>query len=373
MNLPITIPYSPLASSHYIDNGTTSLTRPHQTIMVSPATIKKAIADLKSTGPAGLTALVAGGTSGIGKGFLYKLAEHTTSPKIYIVGRSESTLNTIISDLKTVNPEGTYIPILSGDLTLVNQVSKATAQIISQESSKIDILFLSQGFLTLRGRDETPEGLDKITAIRYYGRLRFILDLLPLLEKSPNSPRVISVLNGGGEGKVIPEDLGLKDPKNTGAITSINAVTTYVTLTLERLARDHPRVSFIHAHPGVVRTNIFNAEHFHPAFAFVMNKVIGPTLLRLVTISPEESGERFLYEATSGRFPSAEGAKGREKDGDVAVGTDGRKGSGAYIVTGKCEAVLNQGVLKPLRDNGVHEKIWDYTVGELERVKGWDV
>ena len=341
--------------------------------MVSPSTIKKAIADLKSTAPAGLTAVVVGGTNGIGKGFLYKLAEHTASPKIYIVGRSESTLNTIISELKTLNPEGTYIPILSSDLTLVNQASKATAQIISQESSKIDILFLSQGFLTLRGRDESPEGLDKISAIRYYGRLRFILDLLPLLEKSPNSPRVISVLNAGSEGKVITEDLALKDPKNSGPVTAINAVTTYMTLSLERLAKDHPHVSFIHAHPGVVRTNIFNAEHFHPAFSFVMNKVLGPTLLRVVTISPEESGERFLYLATSGRFPSVEGAKGSEKDADVAVGTDGKKGSGAYIVTGKCEAVLSEAVLKPLRETGVDEKIWEHTVGELERIKGLHV
>ena len=110
----------------------------------------------------------------------------------------------------------------------------------------------------------------------------------------------------------------LTTPKNSGAVTSINAVTTYVTLSMERLARDHPTVSFIHAHPGVVRTNIFNAEHFHPAFAFVMNKIIGPTVFRLFTISPEESGERFVYVATSGRFPSAEGAKG-EKEGDVAV------------------------------------------------------
>ena len=57
---------------------------------------------------------------------------------------------------------------------------------------------------------------------------------------------------------------------------------------------------------------------------------------------------------------------------EVEAKDKGKKGSGAYIVTGKCEAVLNEGVLGPLREKGVDERIWEFTVGELERVRGLD-
>lgn len=342
--------------------------------MVHLSTIKKTLADLKSTAPANLTAVVVGGSSGIGKGFLYKLAEYTPSPKIYIVGRNESTINTIIDELqKTVNANGTYIPIIISDLTLVKQVSRATSEILAQETSHIDILFLSQGFLTLNGRTESPEGLDKITSIRYYGRIRFILDLLPLLERSPNKfpkPRVISVYNAGSEGKIIPSDLGLREPENSGALAAMVAATTYMTLSFERLARDHPKVAFIHSHPGIVRSNIFNAEHFPSAFSWFMNKVIGPTVFRVLAMSPEESGERHLWEAVDGRFvPAEDGGKAGEGVA-VAVGSDGKKGSGAYTLNGKCETMSNRAVLKQYREDGIDDLIWEHTIEELERIKG---
>ncbi|KAM7187296.1 NAD(P)-binding protein [Naviculisporaceae sp. PSN 640] len=341
--------------------------------MVNLSTIKKTLEDLKSTAPTNLTAVVVGGTNGIGKGFLYKLAEYTPSPKIYIVGRKESTLNSIVDDLKkNVNAKGNYIPIIASDLTLLKEVSHATSQILAQETSHLDLLFLSQGYLTLSGRSESPEGLDKITTIRYYGRIRFILDLLPLLKKSPNEfpkPRVISVYNAGSEGKIIASDLGLREPQNNGALAALVAATTYMTLSFERLARDHPKVAFIHSHPGVVRSNIFNAEHFSSAFAWFMNKVIGPTVFRVVAISPEESGERHLWEAVDARFAALEDGEKGAAGTVVAEGSDGKKGSGAYTVNGKCETMSNRAVLKQYRDDGIDGKIWEHTIEELERVK----
>ncbi|KAK3319444.1 hypothetical protein B0H66DRAFT_575870 [Apodospora peruviana] len=339
--------------------------------MVSLTEVKAANASLHSTAPPGLVSVVVGGTNGIGKGFLYELAKHTSNPKIYIVGRNEATLGKIIQDLKDVNLTGTYIPILASDLTLVSVVRKTTAQIITQEK-KIDLLFLSQGYLTLSGRDESPEGLDRISTIRYYGRMRFILDLLPLLEAAP-SPRVVSVLAAGTEGTIYPDDLGLKQPNHHGAIVQTAAAVTYTTLFLEQLAKLHPKVGFCHTHPGIVRTNIFNNAKFNPVFKFFVVWILAPTVMRLISISAEEAGTRQLYVATSPAFVSAaEGASSRTEDAlsKLALGTDGKRGSGAYMVGQKCQAVQKQELLQRYRDDGVDKKLWKHTVGELDRILG---
>src|ERR1700721_2032313 len=56
---------------------------------------------------------------------------------------------------------------------------------------------------------ETSEGLDTLMALRYYSRMRLLHNFLPLLLRSP-SPRVVSILAAGHEGKLYPSDLSLR-------------------------------------------------------------------------------------------------------------------------------------------------------------------
>lgn len=55
----------------------------------------------------------------------------------------------------------------------------------------------------------------------------------------------------------------------------------------------------------------------------VVNRILSPFLVPI-----QESGERHLFAATSGRFPPE--VDGEGKEGDVAIGSDGNKGSGCY-------------------------------------------
>ncbi|KAI0123321.1 hypothetical protein BJ170DRAFT_641413 [Xylariales sp. AK1849] len=332
--------------------------------MVSLNEIRRSNEALKPT-RSGLTAVVVGGTNGIGRGFLSALASQTPSLKVYIIGRSQSTLDTLISDLKALNPDGTYIPVMAGDLTLLSSVEEACIDILKQES-KIDLLFMSLGYLSFGGRDESPEGLDRITSIRHYARTLFILRLLPLLNAAP-SPRVVSALGGGLEGSIspfLPDDLGFRDPANYSLSTIAGATGTYVTLTLEQLQKQNPRVSFIHAFPGFVRSGLFESEHFGAVFKFIMKWFVMPTVGRLFFSSPAEAGERFLYVASSPTF----GAQGQGDE--LVTGSNGEKGSGAYTLNDKQEAVHSDAVLKPLRADGSDNKIWEHTLGEIERVVG---
>lgn len=329
--------------------------------MAKLSNIRSINATLKSS-RSGLTAVVVGGTNGIGRGFLTALASQTDTPKIYVVGRSLEVLSTIISELKSSNSTGEYIPILAGDLTLLSEVDKVTAHILDKES-KVDLLFMSQGFLSFGSRSETSEGIDKITSIRHYARTLFILNLLPLLNAAP-SPRVITVIAGGLEGPIFPSDLEFKDPKHYSLGKVADATASYVTLTMEQLQKRNPKISFIHAFPGLVRTNLFNTEHFGFVVKFLVNWIVFPTIGRFLWSSTEDAGDRFLYLASSPDFGA------QEVNTDLAVGSNGQKGSGAYTVNEKAEAVHNDAVLGPLRENGSDVKIWKHTLGELERVLG---
>ncbi|KAK3324813.1 hypothetical protein B0T19DRAFT_403008 [Cercophora scortea] len=339
--------------------------------MVKLASIKQANAALKTSLPSP-TAVVAGGTAGIGLAFLTELAAQTASPTIYIIGRSSSNLASIIASLTTLNPSGTYIPIVTPDLTLVSNFRDAAKQILAHGPKKVDILFLSPGYLSFTPRQESPEGLDKLSTLRYYGRMRLVLDLLPLLDAAPN-PRVLNVLAGGKEGKVHADDLGLRDPAHNGFIIAAVSTPTYTTIFFEKLAKLHPKISFVHSYPGAVKTGLLNRKEVGwPVLSFLLYWVIVPLFGWLILIPAKESGERHLWAATAGLFASREVAAAKKGEGEVAVGSDGAKGSGTYTINEKGESVVNDKVLKEIRDTGVNEKIWEHTFEEYKRILGED-
>ncbi len=101
-----------------------------------------------------------------------------------------------------------------------------------------------------------------MTAVTYYGRIRFIFNFLPLLRQATGLRHVVTVVAGGKEGKLYEDDLdGRKVPlaglRGNGYT---NTTLTLETLTLETLARQAPDVSFNHNFPGQVETNLLWSE-----------------------------------------------------------------------------------------------------------------
>lgn len=77
---------------------------------------------------------------------------------------------------------------------------RQTTQSLLGRLPKLNYLVLTPGFLTLKGRDETSEGMDKKLALNYYARWKFVQDLMPLLEKAKaqgEDARVLTVLAAG--------------------------------------------------------------------------------------------------------------------------------------------------------------------------------
>ncbi|KAK1622600.1 short-chain dehydrogenase/reductase [Colletotrichum phormii] len=298
--------------------------------------------------PKGLVAVFIGATSGIGKSTLHHLAQHAQSPRIYSIARPQTVASHefFLALLRAnTNPDDSYT-ILPADHALVSDIDAAMDTILQNET-KVDILFLSAGFIAFEGRQDTIEGLDPSMSTRYYSRLRAVQKLLPLLNNAPR-PRVVSVLAAGLEGPMVDEDdLDLRRPGNWGFWPASVQATTMGTLALEVLARENPGVSFVHSMPGMVATpGLERARRFGAVGA-------GGEM------SVEEAGARGLYLVTSDLYDS----QGREGVVRVPGGVEcvKKSGGGIFLVGPQGERVDNEEVLGDMRERGLDERVWRFT------------
>ena len=76
---------------------------------------------------------------------------HTKAPRIYLIGRDQTRASEIIEDLKLVNPEG-QVHFIKSDVSLLREVDEA-CRVIQHKEDKVNLLFLSPGVGTAKGRD----------------------------------------------------------------------------------------------------------------------------------------------------------------------------------------------------------------------------
>jgi NAD(P)-dependent dehydrogenase (short-subunit alcohol dehydrogenase family) len=223
--------------------------------MVSFQTVQQSNARIASL-PQGLVALFIGATSGIGQSMLQHFAQHASAPHICTVAlpATVDSHEKLLASLRKTKLDGVY-HLIRGDVSPISEVDKAIEE-IKEKETKLDLLFLSAGFMSFEGREDTHEGLGPSMTTRYYSRLRAVQLLLPLLNNSTavQSPRVISVLSGGLEGPINEQDLDLGDPQNYSYWNAAVHSATMRTLALERIARQNPRLSTVHWFPGPVAT-----------------------------------------------------------------------------------------------------------------------
>ncbi|KAB8272039.1 hypothetical protein BDV30DRAFT_249778 [Aspergillus minisclerotigenes] len=321
--------------------------------MVSLATVRAHNASLKSLG-SGLVAVFVGGTSGIGLYTVREFARYTVSPTVYLVGRNEAQAKQVIQDLSLINPHGKF-QFIKTDASLLRGVDSA-CEVIQRREGRINLLFLSCGIFTMKGRDETCEGLDKKFSLHYYARMRFINNLIPQLtqaaskKKSENAlSRVITVLGAGHETKIDLNNLDLKTNYNLNSCDV--HVTTMSSLMVEELASRYPSTTFIHTYPGIVKSGI--SREAGPIVGRLVRAVM--FLGRPWMVAEQECGERHLYVATSGTFPSGSLARGQSR---IDVPENRR---GAYLLSWDGAEVGNRKLLDEYHASGVGRKVWEHT------------
>jgi hypothetical protein len=214
--------------------------------------------------------------------------------------------------------------------------------------------------------------------------MRLTSNLLPLLQNCRSS-RVLSVLAGGQERRLFTEDLGLKE--NYSTLNVIDQTTTMHTLAFEHLAKDNPSISFLHAYPGWVKTdivkNLFSAAQPQQSqFTAYLRKLAGNWLFlpvfNLIATSVEECGERQLFHATNARYASKIEQEQHHDDRDAGITTATAfrdsfaecsvPRNGVYRVAANGETISDNKVLGPYRRDNMAKKIWEHTAGVFEEV-----
>jgi NAD(P)-dependent dehydrogenase (short-subunit alcohol dehydrogenase family) len=340
---------------------------------------------IASTFPDGLVAVFIGGTSGVGELTVKAFAKYTTKPRIYIVGRSQEAASRIITESKQLNSDGTF-EFIKSDISLLQNVDDVCRQIKSKETA-INILVQSQGTMGFKkGRGpnlssdrllnhfaETAEGLPLAGALALYSRLRFILNLMPLIRKATGLRRVVSVGAATCEGDIDTDNiLGRGFP----IMKWRNQLAACQTLLLEQVAQREPNVSFIHNVPGIVKSAIGrDAEGFGLSIMLGITNILGP----LIQTPPDECGKRHVFLATSAMYPPN---KTGTLDGvplqrglNMAKGTNGSTGSGVYSVdnNNNSSPTRVETVLALHRNTGTDKIVWDSVVGDFKRITGVEV
>ena len=247
-------------------------------------------------------ALFLGGTSGIGQAMAERLAGQTKGrAHIILLGRNKDAAEKIISGFPR-HDESMY-EFERIDATSMRDVRRVTRSLL-ERLDKVNFIVASAGFLTMKGRDETEEGIDKKLACNIYSRFRFAFDLLHLLERAADAgedAKFMTILAAGREptSYLNIDDLGLKKEytlRNAGAVAShYNDALIEVCLLSrsafpiidpypsQEFARRSPNVSFTHIYPGVVSTSMTTNFHWS-------TRALAP-LLRFITTSPVDCAE----------------------------------------------------------------------------------
>ncbi|KAI0796251.1 NAD(P)-binding protein [Irpex lacteus] len=261
-------------------------------------------------------AVFVGGTAGIGAAMAKAFATHRNGDAhIVIVGRNRQAAEELIASLPKPADGQTPHEFVECDASLMRNVRQTTAELV-RKLPKINFLVLSAGFLTTQGRNETDEGIDKRLALHYYSRWRFTYDLIPLLQKAVDAnedAKVMTVLNSTGqsESDIDLDNLGLK--KNYSPVAAAKYGCACSNAMIESFAEKHPKMSFVHVFPGLVRTQLLDGND---DWKLRLLSPLTHLLAWVVGVSPEACAEYMWH----GLYASKAGWSRRDSHGEEING-----------------------------------------------------
>jgi len=248
------------------------------------------------------TALVTGGTDGIGKAIALGLAQ--SGRRVVVAGRDADKGARVESEIRR-STRNAHVHFVQADLSLMREADRLAAE-INRGCSTLSYLVHSAGIV--RGRWElTTEGIESNFAVNYISRFALSLRLLPLLAASgrPSRASRIVIINGAAtSGKIHFDDVNLTGRFGTvrAILQACQANDVFTVEFADRLAQaGEARVTISCLKVGVVRTNI---RRQFPSWMKVLVPVIMDPLFALSPHEVAREGLRLLLE------PEFEGVTG---------------------------------------------------------------
>lgn len=208
--------------------------------------------------------------------------------------------------------------------------------------------------------------------VSYYSYIVFVLRLLPQLRRgSATRPaRVLNILAAEESTDLYLDELTLKKPGHSSVPAYAKHAAASVTLALKHIVEEEEKsdIVFIHAHPGMVSTNIFQNSwdnKYDPDSAhFPMHT------RHIFQCTPEQAGQRCLCLATSAEYRGVGVAlqHGRQKVETIAHGS---KGS-LFAISDRLEFLQPEKLLDELQELRAPEVILTHTMDVLKTHGGFD-
>jgi len=248
------------------------------------------------------TAIVTGGTDGIGKEIAIGLAR--AGCQVLIVGRDAEKGVRAESDVRrrTSSP---HVHFLRADLGLVRDTRRLASD-VARRYPTLSYLVHSAGIVNGR-RELTAEGIESNFAVNYLSRFVLTMDLLPLLARSStraSRSRILIISGAAKNGAIHFEDVNLSRRFNTiRAVPQFcQANDLFARELAQRLSTSAQSVTITCLKVGIVKTNI--RRRFPSWMQWIVPLVLDP----LIGLSPADVAAAAVQLLIDPTFEGVNGA-----------------------------------------------------------------
>jgi short-subunit dehydrogenase len=227
----------------------------------------------------GLTALVTGASSGIGRVLALRLAKE--GARVALVARREAALEAVAAEIRAAGGEALVLPCDAADSS---QVAAASHRAL-EAFGAVDILINNAGYGgQSKFLDWDLEDMERIMRVNYFGVLYFTKALLPQMVERKNGWLVfISSVSGR-----------IASPEKSAYAATKFAVTGFAEGLSLDLEVGETGVHLLTVYPGVVRTPFFNARMLEDMPEKTRNSMVEPDGLVDAIFGALAKGKREL-------------------------------------------------------------------------------